>query len=169
MHLIEVLPSDIYTLLTLLDSKLVTMDTLSVIFNCADTIRVQVGLILLKSVTIQRLLILFCSYNSLVNTIPHSSTFSLSVLYHLLTAVPSIFSEISKPPKYCLISSIFYRIPVVPALSVNNLTFYAHLYYLSDNIVISESRFIPSRNVFTWLFISIIYYNSNYKFLVYHQ
>nr|DAL21847.1 MAG TPA_asm: hypothetical protein [Caudoviricetes sp.]DAL83418.1 MAG TPA: hypothetical protein [Caudoviricetes sp.] len=124
---------------------------------------------LLKSVTIQRLLILFCSYNSLVNTIPHSSTFSLSVLYHLLTAVPSIFSEISKPPKYCLISSIFYRIPVVPALSVNNLTFYAHLYYLSDSIVISESRFIPSRNVFTWLFISIIYYNSNYKFLVYHQ
>nr|DAL21848.1 MAG TPA_asm: hypothetical protein [Caudoviricetes sp.]DAL83417.1 MAG TPA: hypothetical protein [Caudoviricetes sp.] len=33
IHLIEVLPSDIYTLLTLLDSKLVTIDTLSVTFN----------------------------------------------------------------------------------------------------------------------------------------
>nr|DAQ09532.1 MAG TPA: hypothetical protein [Caudoviricetes sp.] len=40
---------------------------------------------------------------------------------------------------------------------------------MSANIVISLSIFIPPINVFTWLFISIIYYNSNCKSIVYHQ
>nr|DAI20502.1 MAG TPA: hypothetical protein [Caudoviricetes sp.] len=49
-------------------------------------------------------------------------------MYHLVTAVPSIFSDASIPPSYYLTSSIFYRIPVVPALSVSKRIFSAHLY-----------------------------------------